>query len=380
MTGPRSSRQLAKLQEKRTGLLRQIYNWREVQLIYTPHVAPLLSQTQTPPENHTHATSVPLETLAENIPLFLPSSLPTHIRTLAELDKICQLERRLREPQASDALSEVRRQRRVIQGLWQFKRLNAAGTGNKPNMRMVTLYKRFDNKTKRAAQKYRVAWHALSVLDPNGSWSNRLKELKEEDIRGPGKDFNDPSTSRYVPSWIWLVPRVSESSNVETNLGEEKFNDSMHVEWAKARAHMKRWDEELLIVQEEMRQVIVYHEWKAAWWRDRSSLRNDNDLAILNGVSGYAYKQAAICARMAEQCALHWLPHLKQRGITLSWGSDYEHLLQKNQVPRVVVQGEEESGETAIDNEGDRDGNYEASEDEADSDIDDVDDDDSFDD
>lgn len=198
MTGSKSSKQLAKLQERRTGLLRQIHNWREVQLVYTPHVAPLLSQG--PPENNVHSGSVPPTMLAENIPLFLPSSLPTHLRTLTELDEICQLERHLREPQASDALSEVRRHRRVIQGLWQFKRLNAAGAGNKPNTRMVTLYKRFNNKTKQAAQKYRIAWRALSILDPNGSWSSRLKELKEEDIRGPGKDSNDPSTSRYVPS------------------------------------------------------------------------------------------------------------------------------------------------------------------------------------
>ena len=177
--------------------------------------------------------------LAENIPLFLLSSLPTHLHTLTELDEICQLERRLCEPQASDALSEVQHHRRVIQGLWQFKRLNAARAGNKPNMQMVTLYKCFDNKTKRAAQKYHVAWHALSILDLNGSWSSRLKELKEEDIHGPGKDSNDPSTSCYVPSWIWLVPRVSESSNTETSLGEEEFNDSMRVKWVKARAHEK---------------------------------------------------------------------------------------------------------------------------------------------
>ena len=243
--------------------------------------------------------------------------------------------------------------------------------------------KRFDNKTKRAAQKYHVAWHALSILDPNGLWLSRLKELKEEDICGPGKDSNDPSTSRYVPSWIWLVPCVSESSNAETSLGEEEFNDSMHVEWAKARVHMKRWDEELLIVQEEMRWVIVYHGWKVAWWQDCSSLQNNDDSTILDVVSGYAHKQVAICIHMAEQCAIYWLPHLKERGILPPWASDYEHLLQKNQVPHGVVQGEEEMGETAIDIGDDGDAEYEGnegSEDEVDSDIDDIDDDDSLDD
>jgi len=193
----------------------------------------------------------------------MPSSLPPHIHALLELCEICQLERRLHEPQADDALSEVWRQRHVIQGLWQFKHINASGMGNKPNTRMIGLYKCFDNKTKRAAQKYHVAWQALCVLDPNGAWSDCLKELKDADISSPGKDYNDQSTrnSCYEPSWIWLVPCVADGSNVE-----KEFNNSMWVEWAKVRARMSRWQEELLLVQEEMRWVIAYHEWRAGWW------------------------------------------------------------------------------------------------------------------
>ena len=49
----------------------------------------------------------------------------------------------------------------------------------------------------------------------------------------------------------------------ELGMHEEEFNDGMQVEWAKACACMNRWKEELLLVQEEMRRVISYHEWKA---------------------------------------------------------------------------------------------------------------------
>ena len=323
----RTSKQLADLQEKRNALLRLIQNWREVQLVYMPHVASLFSHAQLPPETGVPTTTLPPDTLAENVPLYLPSSLPPRIRALPELKEICQLERRLREPQADDALAEVRRQRRVIQGLWQFKRLNISGTGNRPNTKMITLYKRFDNKTQRAAERYRLARHALSTLDPHGSWSMRLKELKAEHISGPGREPSDVSNSRYEPSWIWLVPRVSGSSNVETTIGEDEFIKGMRVEWAKARARMRRWNEELLIVQEEMRRAIIYLEWKADWWRERSSLRSHTDASVLSGVSGYAHKQAAICSRMAEKFALHWLPHLKDKKITPTWALDYEHLL-----------------------------------------------------
>jgi hypothetical protein len=353
--GLRTSKQLADLQEKRNGLLRLIQNWREVQLAYTPHVASLISQIQSlpdadsdllllPRETLPAPSSLPPEILAENIPLFLPSALPPQIRCLPELQEIYQLERRLREPQANDALAVIQRQRRIIQGLWQFKRLNASGAGNRPNTRMVMLYEHFDSKIKRAAQEYSVAWHALCILDPNGAWSLRLRELKDQDIRGPGKDVDDTSSnSRYEPSWIWLVPHVSDVDQ------EDEFNESMRVEWAKARARMMRWKEELLLVQEEMRRVIEYLRWRKGWWQERSSLRTHNDGSISSGISGYANKQAAICSRIAEQCACYWLPHLKIKGITPSWASHYESLL--DVLP--VSVNEEVSNESEVDEDYD---------------------------
>ena len=90
---------------------------------------------------------------------------------------MCKLELRLREPQADDALAEIRHHRRVIQGLWQFKRLNVSGMGNRPNTRMLNLYKRFNGKTERAAAKYRSARIALDVLDPGGLWSKQIRRI-----------------------------------------------------------------------------------------------------------------------------------------------------------------------------------------------------------
>jgi hypothetical protein len=231
---------------------------------------------------------------------------------------------------------------------------------------MIELYRRFNNKTKRAAEKYRVAWHALRVLDPDGPWSSRLKELKDPDICGPGKDPNNMSTtnSRYEPSWIWLVQRATEPSHTEVEMDEE-FNDSMRIEWANARARMSRWQEELLIVQEEMWQVIAYHTWKVAWWRERGSLRTDSDSTILSGLSGYAHKQADICRRMAEQCALHWLPHLKSRDLTLSWAVDYDGLLSRVRPCHAAVQVDED---IVLDVEGNEHGlNFDSHEDDIES-------------
>ena len=105
---------------------------------------------------------------------------------------------------------------------------------------------------------------------------------------------------------------------------------------------MQRWNEELLIVQEEMQRVIVYLKWKEAWWHERSSLQDHVDGTILSGVSGYAHKQAAICSCMAEKCAVYWLPHLTEKGMKPVWEADYGHLL------HVSVNGEEEDDEEGV--------------------------------
>jgi len=135
----------------------------------------------------------------------------------------------------------------------------------------------------------------------------------------PSNEGATMTNSRYEPSWIWLVPHASVAE-----MDENKFNENMQVEWAKARARMMRWKEELFIVQEEMSWVISYHRWKAAWWKERSVFHSDPGIA--SGISGYAHKQADICIRLAEKCAVYWLPYLIEKGIIVSWALDYEHL------------------------------------------------------
>ena len=95
-----------------------------------------------------------------------------------------------------------------------------------------------------------------------------------------------------------------------------------------------------------MQRVIVYLNWKEAWWHERSSLRDHVDTTILSGVSGYAYKQAAICKHMAEKCAVYWLPHLRDKGIKPTWEAEYEHLLH---VSVDGVEHEEELEEEKLD-------------------------------
>lgn len=291
--------------------------------MYTPHVAALLSASSQLDENDLSRVE-----MVENAPLLLPSSLPSHIRTLSEMKRACDIEKRLRVAQADDALADIRKQRRIVQGLWQFKRIQLSGTGNRPNTKILTLYNRINHKIERAAHKYRTARLALLNLDPDGTWKDRLKELRKEDIRGPGKDGEKTSNGRFEPSWIWLVQRTTRSKTQD----EDEFNDGVKVEWMKMRARVMRWREEYTIVQEEMRRVLAWFEWRATWWEAQATQRGNGNGDILHGVSAYAFKQAAITLHIAARCAADWLPELAKAGINPVWGVKYSTVASKNTV------------------------------------------------
>ena len=315
MKGTQTSKQMADLEEKRTLLRNQIQRWRQAQLAYTPCVASLIVQ---PP---TDLAELPPMEPAESMPLYLPSSLPQHLRELPELATVLEKECRLRVAQADDALAEIRCHRRIISGLWQFKKINIDGTGNKASTRMRTLYNRFNFRTQRCAGCYRAARNALLLLDPNGDWQSRLKDLKDNDIRGPGKNDNGSGNGRFEPSWIWLVPRVHSAPDMGDS--EQVLDDNLQVEWAKVQARKQRWEEEVLLIQEEMRRVVLFYEWKAHWWQSQAHRRKDGDQSIIHGVAAYAKKQAHLCECLAQSCITSWLPELKDNDITSDWKARY---------------------------------------------------------
>ncbi|KAF8335185.1 hypothetical protein F5887DRAFT_892104 [Amanita rubescens] len=344
-----TSKQLVDLQEKRNALVHRFQAWRPVQLAYMPHVSSLIPglDDDTAPEYYANP---------ESITVLFPSSLTCELLALPGVRGLAQQECQLRESQANDALADIRRLRRIIQGFWHFKKVNVSGTGNRPNTRMLGSYKQIDYKLQWAVHRYRTAYSALLVLDPDGSWMEQLKELRREDIRGPSRDPDDPldnklSKGRFEASWIWRVPRSSESSEIAGSQTEEEFNESMRAEWAQTRARMCRWQEELKIVQEEMRRVLAFFQWRSSWWLEQASRRKATDPSVESGLSAYAHKQAAICLRMATRFAQYWLPILGKHGIDPEWSMQYKSTV----TPEVEAEVSELMEEQDWDCEGDDD-------------------------
>jgi hypothetical protein len=152
----------------------------------------------------------------EAIPLYLPSSVGTTV-----LSSLVGQEIRLRTAQADDALCELRRLLRILQGLRDYK-YTQLGPSQRAGTRAQSLIARFVGKIDRCAERYSAAWAALTTLDPEGSWTRRLRELKKTDVRTVGKGAADESEGHREISWIWRTKGDEGTEASEEEMGEGK--------------------------------------------------------------------------------------------------------------------------------------------------------------
>jgi hypothetical protein len=97
----------------------------------------------------------------------------------------------------------------------------------------------------------------------------------------------------------------------------------MRVEWAKTHARANRWQEEVLLVQEEMRRVIAFLDSKAMWWRLQGHRRSDLRDDINAGLAAYAARQSHLMQHLAETFATLWYPTLLQANLQIEWPHHY---------------------------------------------------------
>jgi hypothetical protein len=103
-----------------------------------------------------------------------------------------------------------------------------------------------------------------------------------------------------------------------------KFDLALCVEWAKSQARADRWNEEVVLLDEEMRQMIEYCGWKASWWKQQASQRGDVSPELAEGLLAFAEEQAAIEDSIAVRFASQWAPIRKRASslITKFWGTE----------------------------------------------------------
>lgn len=93
----------------------------------------------------------------------------------------------------------------------------------------------------------------------------------------------------------------------------------MRTEWAVGRSRVRRWEEEVELLLEEMDRVVLYFEWKARWWRNHVNARPDARSDIKSGLAAYARKKAVMFDLFAASCRSHWRVALASCGLADKW-------------------------------------------------------------
>ncbi|KAI9069790.1 hypothetical protein FKP32DRAFT_1559042 [Trametes sanguinea] len=297
---------LAELHERRTSLRRKVQKYRELQSIYMPAIVSVLAEDAA---SRTDVQEV------ENIRIGLPSEIGSSRRSVICGHRLLEMEIRLREAQCRDALQDLRNKLHTIQQLYNYKKLNVRNQG--PNTRARTSISQQDTRKDRAVRKYRRARRALFALRGPGDWEKELQVLEDHDVRAledddprmvakrkrKRDDQVGPAEGRRKLSWIWQAAGSQDS---------EGMIDSLRVEWLKARARQMRWGEEVKLLPEEMRRVLMTHRYEYNSWLSRASPPLPSaDPALQEGLTAYAFKQAHIRASMASVFRTICLPIAK---------------------------------------------------------------------
>jgi hypothetical protein len=85
------------------------------------------------------------------------------------------------------------------------------------------------------------------------------------------------------------------------------MTEALCIEWAKTRARAWRWTEEVDLVEEEMRRVLDFQNWKAEWWKGLISEHPGvMDESLREGLVAYAECQSQIQLDLRRRFSTNW--------------------------------------------------------------------------
>ncbi|KAG2119820.1 uncharacterized protein F5147DRAFT_742104 [Suillus discolor] len=271
----------------RNSLRHKIKTWRRAQVLYLPAVQSLISQTVCGDQEN-----------AECMKLWLPSQL----RNKPCNPRLQNNKWELRYAQAHDTLEEICQCLRIHCSLLTFKREWIRGQG--PNTQAQNALAQVHGRRTACMKRYRSAWVALKALATvvkKKDWRGHWQELADDDVKPLINLFATGEGRRQV-SWIWMMDGV--------DCGEEGDNNGVRIEWCKSHARALRWSEEVELLREEMRRVLQFFTWQAAWWEERGRHNVGECAADAEGLQAYATQQANLRHRLAEHFRVLWLPYL----------------------------------------------------------------------
>ncbi|KAJ7780676.1 hypothetical protein DFH07DRAFT_765194 [Mycena maculata] len=264
---------------------------------------------------------------AEEIRLFLPTAITdASKRRKACATGLSAIEEELRKAEALEALEELRQGLRchILTNCYRVR--NA--TGQWALTRGQGILRQIGVRIHKAKLRYRYAQNVLMQLRGNGAWETRLRVLEDGDIRALNErvltEEEEAEKEKLVDlgafieggvagvgsvaagethrklSWIWYTAKAADPS-------ESELTDTLRVEWCKAYTRTRRWREDVVLVEEEMRRTIEFGFWMAATWEVRASARSWGvDRPQREGLVAYAKEHMAREEETSTQLQRKW--------------------------------------------------------------------------
>ncbi|KAF7310892.1 CxC2 domain-containing protein [Mycena chlorophos] len=298
---------------------KNIDKWRSLQATYTPAALIRVRQEEEKDTERARQHAAELakrreageqvedeleeERLPEDVPLFLPTGLTAEERAAGGLMDLLAIEIPMRRGQCRDALAAMRNQLHIKARLLLYRLANVRHQAM--NTRSRTLVNRNEGKLKGHTDKFQAAWMVLaSVLpaheigfprlrkcdircmeDPESLPAQKARELEKERrrmekwVEGDGEEDDDEDAmdangtqkkaekgrgeGKRVMSWIWTETGVAGT--------DAEMEDSLRIEWCRAFARVRRWREEVSILEEEWRRLPLSLQHLADDWGRRAA-------------------------------------------------------------------------------------------------------------
>ncbi|KAJ2936102.1 hypothetical protein H1R20_g992, partial [Candolleomyces eurysporus] len=213
--------------------------------------------------------------------------LPSQIGKLVPFDRsLAEIEYKLRNAQAHEALGVLRRNLQIRATLYDVKDRWLQGQG--ANTRALNAIATVQARIAAARDEYRqarIALLALADLLGHTKVDQEFLPLEEQDIR----------------SMVEAEPGQEEET-------EQFVTETIRVEWGKSRARAQRYQEEIQLVQEEMDCTLRFFVWKAADWRSKGIAPRTEPISAkyAEGLKAYAERQAVLCESLRSSFKSQW--------------------------------------------------------------------------
>ncbi|KZT51613.1 hypothetical protein CALCODRAFT_512585 [Calocera cornea HHB12733] len=224
-------------------------------------------------------------------PLHLPSNLPREIFERLGVEEIVDIERRLREGQATDALQSLSDSLRVEKAYLCQRVVNSHGQSALNKARALSARQRL--RTRMYATVYRQARDALLRLGIEASDPN-FPPLHDADIRlpsVPGLEESVEGSQRLNP-WFMNPGRFQSHENGTNHTAWPEISEQVNrTRYWRMRAAVERWTEEWEILIEEQQRTLTSYRYQAGLWQRAMIGVHERDQQVGKGKVAYAARR-----------------------------------------------------------------------------------------